>query len=439
MQLSRRRLLRGVSLATGALVRVGLPPLEAMFNSNGSAYAAETKPLGGRGLDGREIDTRFLLWFNGHGIPERYWIPTATGSDYELTPCLAPLRSLRQDVHVISGIDNPIAKVRGPGNVHHKSMSALVSGTPYTGRGAGGASFDQVLASHIGLNSRFPSLQVGVGQESFGENIQRNLSWAGYDRALPPEMIPQNLFDRLFGIKDENWVRRKKSVLDAVQEDVAELKTGLGQSDKRRLDEHLSSVRDLERAIASLPPDYGKNLKEPEDVSDLTDYPRIARVQSDLVAHALASGQTRVVSYMLTKCQGLSRFPWMGYTSMRHHEYTHLPGSPEGQRILRDICKWHVEEFAYLLNRLKSVPEGDGTLLDHTCCLSLHEHAEANRHKDSGLAALIAGHGGGARTGVHTKVRGTMGDLYLTIAEEIFKTPLKNGFPTAEKKLGDIV
>ena len=263
------------------------------------------------------------------------------------------MRSLRDQVHVISGLDNPAAKVAGPGNVHHKSMSALVSGTPYTGRGAGGPSFDQMLASKIGADSRFRSLQIGVGQESFGENIQRNLSWAGYDRALPPEMIPHNLFDRLFGVKNEGWVRRKKSVLDAVGEDVADLQKDLGHADRRRLDEHLSSVRDLEKAIASLPPDYGKNLREPEDVSDLTDYPRIARIQSDLVVHALASGQTRVVSYMLTKCQSLSRFPWLGHTSMRHHEYTHLPSTPQGQRILRDICKWHVEEFAYLLGRLQ--------------------------------------------------------------------------------------
>src|SRR6185369_9998734 len=126
-----------------------------------------------------------------------------------------------------------------------------------------------------------------------------------------------------------------------------------------------TAVRDLERSIASLPPDYGKNLKEPEDVSDLTDWPRIAKLQSDLVVHAFASGQTRIASYMLTKCQGLSRFPWLGHTSQRHHEYTHgQVETPRGMRILRDICKWHVEEFAYLVGKLKATPEGSGTLLD---------------------------------------------------------------------------
>jgi hypothetical protein len=432
MPLTRRRFLRNMSV-TGAAIRVGLPPLAAMFNMNGTAYAATPAAA-------TSIPPRFLFWFNGNGIPERYWIPREFGPDYELTPCLAPLKSLRDDIHVISGIDNPNARVTAPGNTHHKSMSALVSGTPYTGRGAGGASIDQVIAGAMGGESRFRSLQVGVCQESHGENIHRNMSWAGYDRALPPEMIPHNLFDRLFGVRDQSWVGRKKSVLDAVREDLTDLQPSLGQPDRHRLDEHLTSVRELERAIASLPSEYGKHVKEPEDVADLTDYPRIAKIQSDLVVHALASGQTRVVSYMLTKCQSLVRLPWLGYTRLRHHDYTHTNAeSPEGQRIMRDICRWHVEEFAYLLGRMKSVPEGDGTLLDHTCVVFAHEHAEANPHKDNGLALILAGHAGGMKTGMHSKMRNTIGDLYLTVAEEVFKLPLEKGFPTAEKKISGIV
>jgi Protein of unknown function (DUF1552) len=432
MAVSRRRFLRNLSM-TGAAIRVGLPPLAAMFNSSGTAYAAGAAAAAA-------VQPRFVFWFNGNGIPERYWIPTAVGADYELTPCLAPLAPLRGDVHVISGIDNPNARVTAPGNTHHKSMSALVSGTPYTGRGAGGASIDQVIAGAMRGESRFRSLQVGVCQESHGENIHRNLSWAGADRALPPEMIPHNLFDRLFGVRDQSWVERKRSVLDTVREDLSSLQASLGQPDRHRLDEHLTSVREIERAIAGLPSEFGRNIKEPEDVADLTDYPRIAKIQSDLVAHALASGQTRVVSYMLTKCQSLTRLPWLGYTRLRHHDYTHTNAdSPEGQRTMRDICRWHVEEFAYFINRLKAIPEGDGTLLDHTCVVFAHEHAEANPHKDNGLAMILAGHAGGMKTGMHSKMRHTVGDVYLTVAEEVFKLPLEKGFPTAEKKISGIV
>lgn len=432
MALSRRRFLRGVSL-TGAMVRVGLPPLAAMFNTNGTAYAAP-----GKSPSAGAIDTRFLVWFNGNGIPERYWIPAETGADYELTPCLSPLKSVRDYVHVISGIDNVAARLNGQGNGHFTALCGLTTGTAYTGRGASGPSIDQLLAAKIGAKSRFHSLQIGVAQESHGENVHRNMSWAGFERALPPEMIPHNLFDRLFGVKNESWVDRKKSVLDLVLDDVKDVTPALGQADRHRLDEHLTSVRDLERAISSLPPDYGKNIKEPEDISDLTDYPRIAKIQSDLLIHAFASGQTRVASYMLTKCQSLTRFPWLGLAGNRHHDYTHnVAGTATQQRIMRDICRWHVEEFAYLLERMKSIPEGDGNLLDHTCAVFMHEHAEANVHKCNGLAILVAGGAGKMKTGIHTKSHNGIGDVYLTIAEEILKT--KIDFPTAQEKMTALV
>lgn len=431
---SRRRFLRGIGTA-GAVVRVGLPPLEAMFNANGTAYAAE--PVAGRVAEA-PIDSRFVLWFNGNGIPEKYWIPSETGRGYELTPCLSPLARFRDDIHIVTGLDNPSARTPGPGNDHHRSMSGLMSGTSFTGRGAGGPSIDQMVAAKIGGTSRFRSLQIGVCQESHGESIHRNMSWAAYDRALPPEMIPHNLFDRLFGTKEESWMTRKKSVLDAVRDDFQDMAASVGKQDRQRLDEHLGSVRDLERAIASLPPDYQK-VQEPGMGGDVRDYPRIAKLQSDLLVHALASGQTRVASYMLTKCQSLVRLPWLGYTTLRHHDYTHTNAdSPQAQRILRDICKWHAEEFAYLLARLKAVPEGDGNLLDRTCILYLHEHAEANIHKNNGLVAILAGHVNKMVTGTHSNVTSTMGELYLGVANDVLKVGL-SGFPAATRKVDGLV
>ena len=255
-------------------------------------------------------------------------------------------------------------------------------------------------------------------------------------------MLPHKLFERLFGQRDTGWVERQKSVLDAVREDAFELRKSLGKQDQARLDEHLASIRDLEKAITSLPPQYYR-VDPPHYDGDMKDWPRIARLQSDLLAHALAARQTRVASYMLTKCQGLARFPWLGYTAARHHDYTHrdgkAPGSdgPDGQRILRDICRWHVEEFAYLLSRLKSITEGDGTLLDHCCLLFVREHAEANEHKNNGLSVVIAGHAGGLKTGLHTRTTGTFGDLYLTLANDVMGAALES-FPTAERRLPEL-
>jgi hypothetical protein len=430
-RISRRKLLQGF---------LGLPPLAAMFNSTGSAYAAE-RTVAGKVAEA-PIESRFVLWFNGNGIPERYWIPAETGANYRMTPCLSPLAPYRNDIHIITGLDNFAAGMPGPGNGHHNSMSGLMTCTRFTGRGAGGASIDQAIAARIGGDSRFRSLQLGVTQESFGESIQRNMSWAGFDRALPPEMLPDRLFDRLFGRREEGWIKRKRSILDTVLEDAAALKKNLPKDDQARVDEHLASVRDVERAISSLPPEYRRI--DPPEYEDMKDWPRIAKLQSDLLAQALITRQTRVASYMLTKCQSICRFPWLGFTAARHHDYTHADGRApgadgvEGQRILRDICRWHVEEFAYLLGRLKSTPEGDGTLLDHCCLVYVHEHAEANPHKNNGLGMIVAGHAGRLATGTHTETTGTVGDLYTTLADEVLHAGV-GSFPTFNRKLTEVL
>ncbi|MFN0102030.1 MAG: DUF1552 domain-containing protein [Bryobacteraceae bacterium] len=432
-RVSRRSFLSGIT-AAGTAIRVGLPPLVSMFNSHGTAYA---------GTSAGPIENRFVFWFNGNGIPERYWIPAETGADFAFTPCLSPLAPFRSDIHIISGLDNPAANSAGPGNGHHKAVSAIVSGTPFTGHGAGGPSIDQVIAAKIGRDSRFRSLQIGVSQESFGESIQRNMSWSGYNRPLPPEMLPNRLFDTLFGAREEGWVNRKRSILDVVRTDAHQLKSKLPKDDSTRIEEHLSAIRDMERAITGLPPEY-RRVDAPAYDGDMKDWPRIAKLQSDLLVQALVTRQTRVASYMLTKGQGLARFPWLGLTAARHHDYTHADGKApggegaDGQRILRDICRWHVEEFAYLLNKLKSTPEGDGSVLDHTCLLYVHEHAEANPHKCSGLAMIAAGHAGKMATGRHTKTMGTAGDLYLTLADEVMGAGVGK-FPTATRRIGEVV
>ena len=430
-RLSRRTLLKGLSVAQSA-VTVGLPPLVSMFNSHGTAYAAEAAP----------IERRFVLWFNGNGIPERYWIPGETGAAYALTPCLQPLARLRNDVHIVSGLDNS-AIVNTAFDGHSTAMSALMTCTRFSGRGPSGPSIDQLVAAKLGSETRFRSLQIGVSQESFGGAMQKNMSWAGPDRPLPPEEIPHRLFDRLFGARDEGWVKRKRSILDTVRESANELRKGLPVEDSQRLDEHLSSVRDLERSIASLPPEF-RRVTPPGEDFDMKDWPRIAKIQSDLLAYALATRQTRVASYMLTKCQGLARFPWLGHTSARHHDYTHKDGKApgasgaEGQRILRDICRWHVEEFAYLVSKLKSIPEGAGTLLDNSLLVFVHEHAEANLHKASGMISVLAGSRDRLVHGRHTRVGGNVGDFYQTLTEGVLNAGLGT-LPTATKKLPGIL
>src|SRR5215813_12302698 len=258
-RLSRRIFLRGLTFSQASVI-VCVPPLVSMFNSAGTAYAAAP---GAAIEQPAAIEKRFVHWFNGNGIPERYWIPTRTGADFDITPCLTPIARLRDDVLVLSGLDNAAVGGLG-GDGHASSMSALMTCTRYTGRGPGGPSLDQYLAAKMGDNSRFRSLQIGVSQESFGGSIQKNMSWAGPNRPLPPEEIPHRLFDRLFGARDQGWINRKRSILDAISKEGALLRKGLPKEDELRLDEHLSSIRDLERAVASLPPDYQK-ITPPEE------------------------------------------------------------------------------------------------------------------------------------------------------------------------------
>lgn len=438
-RLSRRSLLKGFALSHAPVV-VGLPPLVSMFNSQGTAYAAEVDPA----KKATPIRSRFVLWFNGNGIPERYWIPDRTGPDYDMTPCLTPLARLRDQVHVLSGLDNS-AVGNSLGDGHSTAMSALMTCTHYTGRSPGGPSVDQILAQKLAGESRFRSLQIGVSQESFGSSIHKNMSWAGPDRPLAPEEIPHRLFDRLFGAKDQGWINRKRSILDSVNREANVLRKDLPREDAQRLDEHLASIRDLERAITSLPPEY-RQVAKPDEDFDMKDWPRIAKIQSDLLAYALVTQQTRVASYMLTKCQGLARFPWLGHDEARHHDYTHADGKAPGadkatgQRILRDICRWHVEEFAYLVAKLNSIPEGDGTVLDHTCLVFVHEHAEANIHKASGMIAILAGSKDRLVHGRHTRSEGTFGDLYRTLAAGVMDAGLgSDAFPTSSKQLTELL
>ena len=389
--LPRRAFLKGMT-AAGTAITVGLPPLASMFNSTGTAYAS-----------GEAIPRRFVFWFNGNGIPEQHWIPTSTGQSFELSACLSALEPVRNDVHVITGLDN----VEGRGGSHASSMSGIVSGKPSVGDAPGGPSFDYLLARGLGTKG----LQIGVSRDSYGGALQRNMTWAATDIPLTPEELPHRLFDRVFGRLEDGWSGRKRSVLDSIQQDVAELSKTLPPEDRHGLERHLAGIRDLERAVTAAASSCEAGLPN---------LPRIAKVQSDLLAYALATGQTRVASYMLTKSQGTARFPWLGYTSANHHEYTHWENADANSLILRDICAWHVEEFAYLVAKLKSIPEGDGSVLDNTCLLFVHEHAEAAIHKNDGHGLLMAGHAGGLRTGLHTHMTGTIADLYYTIANEIF-------------------
>ena len=221
-RISRRIFLRGLTAAHAPIV-VGVPPLISMFNSNGTAYAAETKVPASAAARMPEKRYRSVVqrqWNTGTVLDS----DVKEGVDYDITPCLSPIARLRDDVLVLSGLDNTHG-----GNGHPQSLCALMTCTPLTSNGPAAPSIDQLMAQRIGDTSRFRSLQIGVSQESFGGALQKNMSWAGPNRPLPPEEIPHRLFDRLFGAKDKAWINDKTTILDAVRQDAALLRAGFAE------------------------------------------------------------------------------------------------------------------------------------------------------------------------------------------------------------------
>ena len=352
---------------------------------------------------------------------------------YELTPCLEPLAPVRDYVHVLSGIDNVAARLDGQGNGHFSALCGLMTGTAYTGRGAAGASIDQILAAKIGTKSRFRSLQVGVAQESHGENVHRNMTWAGYERALPPEMIPHNLFDRLFGVKDQSWVDRKKSVLDLVTDDVSALQPALGSADRQRLDQHLTSIRDLERAIASLPPDYGKNIRSRKTSAISRTIPRSRRSSpiSSSMRLPRPNERRRLHAHEVPEPDAV---PMARTPDNRHHDYTHTNAVRRSSSASCATLRGGTSNSSPTSAGLKRFPKVRATCSTtrRACsCTSMQsEPAQVQRPCD-------ARRRGGIKGGQHTKTH-TDRRRVLTITEELLKRA-RQGFPTAEEKMAFLV
>ena len=435
VRLSRRFFLKGVT-ATQAPVLLGLPPLVSMFNSTGTAYAAETTATWCLSRSGSSFGSTATAFRSATGFPTR------PGRTTTLTPCLSPLARLRDDVHVLSGLDNS-AIVNTAFDGHATAMSGVMTCTRYSGRGPCGPSIDQVLAGKLGSETRFRSLQVGVSQESLR---RRHAEEHELGRARPCVAAGG---DSASSVRPR--FRREGRRVDQAQAQrprcrAAGEPTLLRRACPKRTRPAWMSIS--RRCVTWSAPSRRclptiENVAEPGEDFDMKDWPRVAKIQSDLLAYALATRQTRIASYMLTKCQGLARFPWLGHTAARHHDYTHkdgkAPGSTgaEGQRILRDICRWHVDEFAYLVGKLKSIPEGDGTVLDNTLLVFVHEHAEANIHKASGMIAILAGSKDRLVLGRHTRSRHVRRPLSHAGG---WRTECgSRRFPTATKRLPELL
>ncbi len=275
-----------------------------------------------------------------------------------------------------------------------------------------GVSVDQVAAQRLGHLTRFPSLEVGCeGGQNGGEcdhgyscAYQSNLAWRSESAPLAKQVNPRLVFDRLFGGPAESGDaqararsdRRQKSVLDFVAEDARRLTQDLGASDRRKLDEYLTSVREVEQRIKKARPvvDLGGTVC-PRPLGIPADIEEHLRVMSDLLVLAFRTDSSRIATFVFGNDGSNRSYPAIGVAD-GHHDLSHHGGDAGKQARIRTINRFHVAQLAYFLNKLKSTPDGDGSLLDHSMIVYGSGISDGNMHRHDDLPILLAGKGGGA-------------------------------------------
>lgn len=422
--LSRRNFLRGVGGVT-----IGLPFLSSLgCGRSGGGSAPSPVSSSHQGLGG--APKRFIVFFSANGTIRENWAPTGTETDWTLSTILAPLAPHKEQLVVIDGVDNE-ASNHGPGDGHMKGMACMLTGTEilegaeFTGGNGelsgwgGGISVDQEIANHIGGSNRFKSLEFGVNVS--GASIWSRMSYLGPDQPIPPEENPYTAFDRIFAdlgadpLGLQKLRAQRKSVLDAVQEDYASLTPRLGSEDKTKVENHLAVIRDIEMRLEN-----GGEIGGACAIPSLTggidpfaeeNYPIVGRLQMDLMVMALACDLTRVASLQWSNSVSNIHFSWLPTPIPEgHHDLSH-EGDSNADAIdkITRINIWYAEQFAYLLQKMKEVPEGEGTLLDNTMVIWVNELGRGNSHTRSNEPIVIAGGAGGAlQTNRFLKYDGTV-------------------------------
>jgi hypothetical protein len=411
---------------------IALPLLDAMTPAfAASAQAKVAAPV------------RLAIVYVPNGIVMKDWTPKTAGKDFEFTRILKPLEAFREDLLVLSGLDAHNGNALGDGAGDHARAGAAILTGVHCKKTAGadiqnGTSADQIAASAIGAKSKFASIELGcedsrtVGNCDSGYSCAytNSISWRSATTPMPPEINPRMAFERLFGTNDyrldaETRARRaeyRKSILDMVREDTQKLSKGLGQADRRKMDEYLYAVREIEKRIENA--EQGNQEAKPtieKPAGIPMTFPEYAKLMFDLQVVAFQSNLTRITTLMLGR-EGSNRvYPEIDVPDP-HHPLTHHRNNPEWIEKVAKINCLHTEVFAYFLEKLKTTKEGDGTLLDHSMVAYISGLSDGNRHVHEDLPVLLAGRGDGSlkpgRHIVHKK--GTpITNLYLSLLDRL--------------------
>jgi len=390
----RRAFLRGVG------VTMALPWLESLSGwGMASADAAETAAPAA-------FPKRFAVLFMGNGVNPDHWWAKGAGADLQLSKSLAPLEPVKTKVNVIHGLFNRASTGLG---IHPPMTGSLLSGVPIQ-KGAiihSGVSMDQVLANHVGQETAQPSMvlaceqpMTGYHETNYSNAYGSHISWQSADSPVPNEMYPSLAFDSLF---ENRGSLRNISILDRVKERAEKLSRQVSATDRVKLDEYLTSVRDVEKDIERMRADKGKAEDRardkgrplftmtrpdnglPEDLREHT------RLMCDLIALAFQTDKTRIASLILARDLSSLYYPFLDVREA-HHGASHNDTSEGYERITR----FHLGQFAYLASRLDAMPEGEGTVLDNSCLMFLSNMFSGTKHDNKKVPVVTAGGLGGA-------------------------------------------
>ena len=395
-----RRSSRRVFLGGGAVL-VGLPFLESALPREVRAQTATPPPV------------RLVYVFLPNGLDMATFRPATTGAGWATTPMLAPLEALKADFSVITGLENISGRPDDLGD-HASGTSSFITCAHANKSETDirlGVSADQVAAQAFGSQTRLPSLQLGIDggggsgncDSGYSCTYTRNISWADATTPLPKITDPKQAFDRIFAGFDpdetdaEAEKRRlyNKSVLDQVKTEATSLSAKLGYTDRQKLEQYLTGVRELEGRLVTTGPTVTCTPGTPPPVARGLAYDVHVRHMTDLMVTALTCDATRVISFMFGNGLSNKTHPFLGISG-GHHDISHHSGDAAKIAQLAQIGLWEMEQVAYFFGKLKAVTEGDGqNLLQNSAIFVSSDISDGNRHNHDDLPVVLGGHGGG--------------------------------------------
>ncbi|MFO0891659.1 MAG: DUF1552 domain-containing protein [Isosphaeraceae bacterium] len=422
LSVNRRAVLRGLGAA------IALPWLES-FQGVARAAAGSSRP-----------PVRMAFWYVPNGVHLPTWFPALDGPLVSLPETLRPLTFARAYLNCFHGLTHNTALTNGDdeGCGHGQGAASFLTGAQaFKTQDAVrvGISADQVFARHVGDATRFPSLELGCESARSGNafgysgTYKTHISWRAANAPAPYEINPKLVFDRLFTrggskltratVADRDFYRR--SMLDYVLEDARRVRDQVATADRRKLDQYLTGVREVERRIQhpAAPADLPAGFARPEGIPE--DFDEHLRLMCDLMVLAFQTDSTRAASFMVTKEATDRNYPWLGFTD-GHHELSHHAGDAEKHRKLREIDRYHISILAYMVEKMMAVEEPDGTtLLDNSMVLYGSGISDGDLHDHVNLPVIVVGKGGGKlRTGQYLRCRKEtpMSNLLLAMLQQ---------------------